>query len=89
MNTGTHVLRPLPLALSLAAFLAVAYLACLALALIVPDRALHTPWLQFYPGFAWTPIGILIGLAESIVYGLFAGVIFAPIYNFFDRFADS
>jgi uncharacterized protein DUF5676 len=89
MNTGTHVLRPLPLALSLAAFLAVAYLACLALALIVPDRGLHTPWLQFYPGFAWTPAGILIGLAESIVYGLFVGAIFAPIYNFFDRFADS
>jgi uncharacterized protein DUF5676 len=89
MNTQTHVLRPMPLALSLAAFFAVVYLLCLALALIVPDRGLHTPWLQFYPGFAWTPIGILIGLAESIVYGLFGGAVFAPIFNFFDRLAGS
>ena len=77
-------LRPIPLALSLGNFLVVAYLACLALALIVPDRGLHTPWLQFYPGFAWTLPGILIGLVESFVYGFVSGLVFAPIFNFFN-----
>ena len=84
----TNAMSPLhvkPLALSLATFLVVAYLACLALALIVPDRGLHAPWLQFFPGFAWTWQGIAVGLVESIVYGLAAGAVFAPIYNFFDK----
>ena len=61
-----------------------AYLACLALALIWPDGNLHKPWLQFFPGFAWTWLGILIGLVESFVYGFFSGIIFAPIYNFYN-----
>ena len=82
MNTET--LSAKTLALTLATFLAVAYLACLALAVIVPNLGLHAPWLQFYPGFSWSTKGIAIGLIESIVYGLAAGVVFAPIYNFFD-----
>lgn len=84
MTAATSTLRVKPLALSLATFLTVAYLACLALALIVPDRGLHTPWLQFFPGFAWTWQGIAVGLLESIVYGLASGAVFAPIYNFYD-----
>jgi hypothetical protein len=71
------------LGLSLGSFLVVGYLACLALALIVPDRGLHQPWLQFYPGFAWTAPGMLLGLAESFIYGFISGLIFAPIFNFF------
>jgi len=84
MTVEARALRPIPLALSLATFLAISYLACLALALIVPDRGLHGPWLQFFPGFAWTWTGIVIGLVESLVYGFVAGVVFAPIYNFFN-----
>lgn len=83
MNEHSISFRPLQLGLSLATFLVVAYLACLALALIVPDRGLHQAWLQFFPGFAWTPLGMLIGLVESFVYGLVAGLVFAPIANFF------
>ncbi len=89
MTVTRPTLRATPLAFSLATFSAVAYLACLALALIVPNRGLHAPWLQFLPGFAWSWAGIAIGLVESIVYGLAAGGVFAPIYNFFDeRFHD-
>ncbi|MBI4367694.1 MAG: hypothetical protein HY543_12865 [Deltaproteobacteria bacterium] len=84
MTTESRALRALPLALSLATFLAIGYLACLALALIVPDRGLHGPWLQFYAGFSWTWQGIVIGLVESLIYGFVAGVVFAPIYNFFN-----
>jgi hypothetical protein len=79
-----RALRPVQLGLSLSTFLAISYLACLALALIVPDRGLHGVWLQFLAGFSWTMQGIAIGLAESIVYGFVAGVVFAPIYNFYN-----
>jgi len=83
MNERLISFRPVQLGLSLGTFHVVAYLACLALAIIVPDRGLHQAWLQFYPGFAWTPLGMLIGLVESFVYGLIAGLVFAPIANFF------
>lgn len=81
---NNHTLRPVPLGLSLGTFLVIGYLACLALALIVPDRGLHQPWLQFFPGFDWTPLGMLIGLAESFVYGFVSGLLFAPIANFYN-----
>ncbi|MBI4274590.1 MAG: hypothetical protein HY659_07820 [Rhizobiales bacterium] len=78
-----RVLCPLRLGLSLGTFLVVAYLACLALALIVPDRDLHQPWLQFFPGFSWDVWGILTGAVESFVYGFISGFVFAPIANFY------
>jgi 2TM family of unknown function (DUF5676) len=84
MTADSRALRPISLALSLATFLAIGYLACLALAFIVPDRGLHSPWLQFFVGFSWTWQGIAIDLVESLVYGFIAGVVFAPIYNFFN-----
>ena len=84
MTDQKRCLRPLRLGLSIGTFLIIAYVACLALALVVPDRGLHQPWLQFYPGFAWTWKGILLGLVESFAYGFFTGVVFAPIYNMFN-----
>ena len=86
--TGSTSLRAKTLAFALASFVAVAYLACLTLALIVPDRGLHAAWLQFFPGFAWTLSGIAVGFAESVAYGFVSGLVFAPIYNFFDGVFD-
>jgi 2TM family of unknown function (DUF5676) len=83
MNEHSFYLRPLQLGLSLGTSLVVGYLACLALAIIGPDRSLHQVWLQFLYGFAWTPLGMLIGVVESFVYGLATGLVFAPIANFF------
>jgi hypothetical protein len=85
MTAESHALRPIPLALSFATFLAIIYLACLAFALVIPDRGLHGPWLQFFAGFSWTWQGIAIGLVESLVYGFVAGLVFAPIFNFFNE----
>ena len=51
--------------LSLSVFLAITYLLCLALRFVVPDVGTHLPWLQFLPGFDWTPFGILLGLIET------------------------
>lgn len=84
MSAKSGTLRPVPLGLSLATFLAISYLACLMFALIIPDRGLHGPWLQFLAGFSWTWQGIMIGLVETLAFGLFAGFVFAPIYNFFN-----
>ena len=84
MTTHPHTMRAKTLAFALATFFALIYLVCLASVVIVPNLALHAPWLQFFPGFAWTLPGIFLGLVESIIYGLIAGAIFAPIYNFFD-----
>ena len=83
MNEHSFSLRPLQLGLSLGTFLVVGYLACLALALVVPDRGMHQAWLQLLAGFAWTPLGILIGLVDSFAVGLATGLVFAPIANFF------
>ncbi len=34
------------------------------------------------PGFKWlTLTGFLIGLVESFLYGIYAGLVFVPIYN--------
>jgi ABC-type polysaccharide/polyol phosphate export permease len=84
MGTGSATLRPLPLALSLATFLAISYIGCLLFALIVPDRGLHVVWLQLYPAFSWTWYGVLIGFGETVIYGFVAGLIYAPIYNYFN-----
>ena len=43
MNEGSTALRPIRLGLSLGTFLLVAYLACLALAFVVPDPSQHWP----------------------------------------------
>lgn len=84
MNERSNPLRPIRLGLSIATFFVIAYAGCLALAVIVPDRGLHQPWLQFLTGFTWTWQGMLLGLVESFGYGIFIGVVFAPIYNAFD-----
>jgi hypothetical protein len=84
MTEQMHTLHPLRLGLSLGTFTVIAYFACLALALVFPDRGLHQAWLQFYPGFSWTLPGMLLGLVESFAYGFFSGIVFAPIYNAFN-----
>ena len=84
MNEGSNALRPLRLGLSLGTFLLIGFAVCLALALVVADRGLHQVWLQFLPGFSWTPQGVLLGLAEAFAYGLVSGLVYAPIANWFD-----
>ena len=82
MNEESNALRPIRLGLSLGTFLLVAYLACLALAFVVPDPSQH--WLRGLPGFTWTLQGIVLGLVEVFAYGFVSGIVFATIYNWFD-----
>jgi hypothetical protein len=84
MTDQKHYLHPIRLGLSIGTFLLIAYFGCLLLALLVPDRGLHQPWLQFLAGFTWTWQGILLGIVEAFGYGFFTGVIFAPIFNVYN-----
>ena len=68
---------------SLSLFLALSFVLCVLLGLVVPDFGLHQPWLQFLPGFTWlTWPSILLGLIESFAYGWYVAVIFGPLFNF-------
>jgi hypothetical protein len=45
---------------------------------------------QVLPGFKWlTWSGFLIGLVESFLYGVYAGMVYVPVYNFFKRRWDN
>ncbi|NNM33584.1 MAG: hypothetical protein HKO53_10985 [Gemmatimonadetes bacterium] len=72
---------------SLAVFSSVSYLLCVAYGLIVPESLHMSAFLeQVLPGFAWlTPWGFVIGLVEAFLYGAYAGLVFAPVYNRFQR----
>lgn len=63
----------------------IVYLLCVVFRSVFPNWAMYTSpmWLAAFPGFSWTLSGILLGLVESLLYGLLAAVIFVPIYNFF------
>ncbi|HEX3009971.1 MAG TPA: DUF5676 family membrane protein [Bacteroidales bacterium] len=65
-------------------FAGIVYLLCIAFQPVFPTWQMYTTsmWASTFPGFSWTLGGILLGLVESLLYGLFAGIIFAAIYNF-------
>ena len=80
-----NTIRRIPIApfgLSLGGFLALSFLACVALGLVVPDAGMHKPWLQFFPGFEWlTWRGVLIGLVWSQVYAWYTALVFGSLFN--------
>lgn len=65
----------------------VSYLLCVAYGLATPmSLHMHGFLEQVLPGFKWlTWPGFLIGLVESFLYGAYAGMVYVPIYNFFNR----
>ena len=72
---------------SLGLSFAITFAACVVYGLIVPPTMHAAPLLEaLLPGFTWlTPEGFLIGLVESFLYGVFAGLVFVPIYNLLAR----
>jgi hypothetical protein len=68
---------------AMAAFLAIAYLLCVVHDLVF-GQSMYRAWTALLPGFAWISLAsFCLGLAEVIVYGMFFGLVFAPLYNFF------
>jgi len=83
-DTRAPRLPLVPLGLSLGCFFAVSFLGCILLGIIVPDGAMHRPWLQFFPGFEWlTARGVIVGLVWTQVYGWWTALVFGRLFNFF------
>lgn len=72
---------------SLGLFGAVTFVVCVLYGLITPESLhMHSFLESVFPGFRWlTPGGFLIGLVESFLYGVYAGLVFTPIYNALSR----
>ena len=82
--TRTSRLAIVPLAFSRGGFFAISLLGCILLGLIVPDGAMHRPWLQFFPGFEWlTARSVVTGLVWTQVYAWWTALVFGSLYNFF------
>ncbi|HQZ08436.1 MAG TPA: DUF5676 family membrane protein [Burkholderiaceae bacterium] len=69
----------------------ISYLVCVTYGLATPASLHMTGFLeQVLPGFKWlTWSGFLIGLVESFLYGVYAGMVYVPVYNFFKRRWDN
>jgi hypothetical protein len=68
---------------ALGSFLAVSYVICVAYDLAF-DQRMYEAWLKLLPGFTWlTWPSFLLGLAEAFLYGIYIGLVFVPLYNFF------
>ncbi|MFZ5590002.1 MAG: DUF5676 family membrane protein [Pseudomonadota bacterium] len=63
------------------------FLVCVLYGLIVPESLHMKTFLeQVLPAFKWlTWPGFLLGLAESFLYGVYAGIVFVPIFNWLNR----
>jgi 2TM family of unknown function (DUF5676) len=72
---------------SLATFTLFSFVICVLYGLILPESMHLVQFLEItLPGFKWLSIGsFLIGLVESFLYGVYAGLVYTPIYNFYNK----
>ena len=66
---------------------ATSFVLCVIYGLIVPPSLHMSSALEaLLPAFKWLTIsGFFLGLVESFLYGVYAGLVFVPIYNFLGR----
>ena len=73
------------LGMGLSLFLAISYVLCVLGYLFLPSLPIaHSALSIFLPGFtllSWS--SFCLGLAESLGWGWYVALVFAPIYNFF------
>lgn len=73
---------------SLGIFTSFTYILCILYGLVVPQK-FHgmSAFLEaMLPAFRWlTFSGFILGLVESFLYGVYAGIVFVPVYNFINR----
>ena len=70
-------------ALAMGSFLVVTYVFCVCYDLAF-DEHMYEVWLKLLPGFKWiTWQSFVLGLVETFLYGVYIGVVYAPLYNFF------
>ena len=86
MAADSKRLSVMGVGISLGLFLAISFVLCIALGFVFPDAGVHRRWVQFLPGFSWLSWpSFFLGLCESFAYGLYTGIVFVPLYNFFAR----
>jgi hypothetical protein len=70
---------------SIATFTVFSFVTCVLYGLIVPKSFHLVEFLEItLPGFKWLTLGsFFIGLIESFLYGVYAGLVYTPIYNFY------
>ena len=73
--------------LSLALAAAVSFVVCVGWGLVMPESLHMHGFLELIlPGFQWLSFGgFLLGLIESFLFGIYAGLVFVPIYNVLNR----
>jgi hypothetical protein len=72
---------------SLGLFAAITFVLCVIWGLVTPE-SLHMKGVleQLLPAFRWlTWWGFLLGLVESFLYGVYAGLVYGPIHNALHR----
>ena len=74
-------------ALALGSFLAVSFVLCVLGGLIAPDLPItHRTLEAVLPGFVWiSPGAFILGLVEMFLFGVYAGIVFVGLHNFFAR----
>jgi 2TM family of unknown function (DUF5676) len=74
-------------AVALGLFFDVTFLLCILSALVMPSRlgVMAKIWEAILPGFTWlTPGGMLLGLIELFLYGIYVALVFVPLFNYFE-----
>ena len=71
-------------ALSLGIFTAFSFILCVAYGLLFPESLHMHQFLQnVLPAFKWLSVcSFFLGLIESFLWGLYAGVVYVPVYNY-------
>ena len=71
---------------ALGIFAAITFVLCVIYGLVTP-KSLQSEFLEMVlPAFKWlTWWGFLLGLVESFLYGVYAGLLYCPIYNWLHR----
>ena len=72
---------------SLGLFTAISFVLCVIYGWIVPPSLHMAHFLEsLLPAFKWLTLGgFFLGLIESFLYGVYAGLVFVPIYNILAR----
>ena len=72
---------------SLGLLTAISFVLCVIYGLIVGPSLHMAPFLEVaLPAFKWLTFGgFCLGLIESFLYGVYAGLVFVPTYNFLAR----
>ncbi len=68
-------------------FTGVSFVLCVLFGLVTPESIHMHDFLELVlPAFTWLSFGsFLLGLAESILWGMYAGLVFSLIYNRLSR----